>query len=43
LLDRQIGDRFTLEYPTHMDPDQVKSSPGEVLVTAAIVAQSELL
>jgi hypothetical protein len=26
-----------------MDPDQMKCSPVEVLVTAAIVAQSELL
>jgi len=25
-LDRQIGDLFTLEYQTHINPDQVKCS-----------------
>jgi len=43
LLDRQIGDLFTLEYPTHINPDQVKCSPVEVLVTATTVPQSELI
>jgi hypothetical protein len=40
-VDCWTGDLFTLEYPTHIT--RSAEMPVEVLVTAAIVPQSELI